>query len=296
MDVRKARELLAEVEDALRAFAGWWPERAAWCSMYRLPELASLEHRPDLITVEPLSGRDARSLATQALLQIRYAAHQHPGTAIRFPGLVALTEAPGPLLERVQVAKEALFAGLQAAMTGKSAASRSKLYKELLPGVSILQATRHIGFLPYVPHTFAFTWLGQSISSQVLTPAAAIALVELQKDFPPPGTPPESWRAMLATQRDRIAALPATVKIQRRRRVAPHPRLLALPAKGEAPVTFGASLPVFFHLPSGKVSDLPTITPLRTFDRTATPAKRRPRTAARRHDLVPELELFYLTE
>lgn len=296
MEIREARALVAHVEAELRAFIDWWRPRAIWSSMFQLPELASITEKPPVITVEALTGRHALAQAEAALLQLAYVPNQHPGTALRFPGLVALTEDPLPRVAPVNAAKAAMHAALQAALQDETnAMRRARFYKELLPGVSILQATRQVNALGEAPYSFAFTWLSKSMSSEVLSPEKAVALVEAAKGTPPKGTPRESWEALLASQKARILALPPTVRIQRRRDVAPHPRLLALKAKGELPpLTFSAALPAFFPLPSGRLQDLPLVTPLQDFDRTRERKSRRARNPAQRHELVAELNLFYL--
>lgn len=296
MEIREARALVGRVEAELRTFIEWWRPRAIWCSMYQLPELASVTEKPPVIAVEALTGRRALALAETALLQLDYIPNQHPGTALRFPGLVALSEDPLPRVSPVNAAKAAMHEALQAALRDEpSALRRARFYKELLPGVSILQATRQVNALSEPPYSFAFTWLSKSVSSEIISPEKAVALVEAAKNSPPLGTPSTSWAALLAAQKSRIMALPPAARIQRRRDVAPHPRLLAIKAKGELPpLTFSAALPAFFHLPSGKLADLPLVTPLQNFDRSKAARTRQPRSSANRHDLVPELNLYYL--
>jgi hypothetical protein len=293
LDTTTARALLADIEHELRSFNAWWRPRAIWGSMYQLPELASVETPPTVIEVEAFAGQRALALAEGALKQLSYVPNQHHATALRFPGLVALAEDPMPFVARINQAKDRLQDALQLALAGENAFVRAKRNKELLPGVSILQATRHVGALSSPPYSFAFTWISKTVSRKHLTADEAVGLVEAQGR--PAHLSMERWQGLVDAKIINIRSLPPSTTILQHRELAPHPRLLAILAKGQRPpATFRASLPVFFPLPSGKVADLPRITPLQNFDRSIERPTRGATKKPKLVELVSELSLYYV--
>lgn len=226
MSNEKKQEIKAcfrEIRERLQTFNEQWPscyERGTLCTLPAHP----VDEIPDIIEPELCEKDDVIDSGRAGFAQLYRRDDQKPVTALRYPGWIGLK--PGDDLSRKQFkAIEEINRckdQLRAAFLTFKPGTRNLVRKELLPGVSMMHAYRHIFAYNYVPRLLLFTWAGHTTTNR-RTSVEKIQknLISLQED-----TQDASWAGALNRELQILKELPKDAPLVERRVLAPHPRVL----------------------------------------------------------------------
>ena len=282
-DEKALLERFAELERAVAAMNGWWSGRVLRGGVYALPVLTE-RSVPDVLDVETTLGEAAIDSAARAFRQFRLLDIQDAGTAFRLPGwLIVDAEELAPV-HAVNAHKESLRAAIRE--LAEEAPDRERLCRRLFPGCSMNQIYRRIVTVEERLEAVRFTWSPTTVSTTRLAPADVYATLEKRLAEALAANRTE-WVQALEIARRRVASLPSSSVVLRRRPVAPHPRatLFVTRGRGAKKSMIHANLPVMLTRHS---ADL-TVSDLRGFDR-----DRRRRQRSDKRVLEPILEGLHL--
>lgn len=290
--IQDIRDAFSDVKTTLDDFNATWPTHVRFAEVFPLDRQASNDRgqKPTAITVSTLKDE----AAVHAALEILAALYREDGQnniAItkRLPGLIALNVDPLPLIAPVNAAKAHLATLLDRYPLPPNPVSRHRAYKMLLGDVVIRQVLRLIrGLTVPLPYRLTFSWIVRSAGSRHLTPEQADALILRYHEA---RTSDARRPYAIEDDRLRLASIDPSDTLLVMKPVAPNPRLLVYPTKGESPnPTFPAPLPVFIYWPEGEA--FPVFTPLTSLDIEATLATETLRAKKPRELIIPSIALF----
>lgn len=276
------RAAAMELETAVAAFNAEWPAHVRHLELYRLPVLTE-QRVPPVIEPVLLMGKEAVALAQHAFSNFGYEAGQHPATAARYPGVLVLRKSLAAQIEAIN----ALKSQVRAIVGQYPPGSRSYIARKTLPGKVLLHMYRRIHVVRGIRRVL-WTWAGNTTGSRNVTVEQAAAEVEASRAHPPAGVPRHEWEAVIDDDLRRLAELGPSPRLVFRRRIAPHPRVVAYPHdENKEPAVFHGNLPLVVCAPASE--PLPAITPLDKYVEGVRTALRRDR-----QRLVPVIERIHL--
>ena len=265
------RELVARfaaLELAVGAMNGWWSSRVLRMAVHELPVLTE-RSVPDLLEVETLRGERAIEPAARAYRQFRLLDVQEAGTAFRLPGWIVVDDDSLEPVHEVNRLKDALRAAIRA--VEEEGPARERLCRRLFPGCSMNQIYRRI-VTPAEPLVaLRFTWSPSTVSTTRLAPKAVHETLGRRLDEALAAERHE-WVQALEIARRRVASLPSSSVVLRRRPVAPHPRatLFVTRGHGARKSMVHANLPIVLPRSCAEME----VKDLREFDRSRRRAQR----------------------
>ncbi len=299
IDAEALQQQLEEIRGMLRRFNEVWPDHVIHAEAYPLPMLTAASGETGLevvklptIVPEHIEGEDAVSMLRSAIAQLHFLPGQHPGTVVRWPGVVFVDRDFGQEIGRINAAKDALEAAFTAAVPPPS---RAKIRARIFPGLSMLQTYRHIHYWDRPLGRISFGWAGRTTSSVRITRPEAEARLRQLLHQCPEGVDPEEWQMWILRDIEDLGKKVSANQVLRiRKPIAPHPRVaLFEPGKTRPATTFHANLPLFIYLEGGSSDTLPDVTPLLSYLRAEhmQPSRRRS-DAQTQHLIVARLNLF----
>ena len=265
------RDLVARftaLELAVGAMNGWWSSRVLRMAVHELPVLTE-RSVPDLLEVETLRGERAIESAARAYRQFRLLDVQEAGTAFRLPGWIVVDDDSLEPVHEVNRLKDSLRAAIRA--VEEEGPARERLCRRLFPGCSMNQIYRRI-VTPAEPLVaLRFTWSPSTVSTTRLAPQAVHETLGRRLDEALAADRHE-WVHALEIARRRVASLPSSSVVLRRRPVAPHPRatLFVTRGHGAQKSMVHANLPVVLPRSCAEME----VKDLREFDRSRRRAQR----------------------
>ena len=151
----------------------------------------------------------------------------------------------------------------------------------------MLHLYRHIHAVSDVRRVL-WTWAGHTTGSRNVTVEQAAAEIEAGRSYPPAHFQRHEWEAIIDAELRQLAELGPSPRLVFRRRIAPHPRVVAYPFnENAAPAVHHGNLPLMVYAPES--DPLPEITPLDRYIEGVRTALRRDR-----QRLVPVIERIHL--
>ena len=277
------RARFAALELAVGAMNGWWTTRVLRGAVYRLPVLSE-RSVPDVLEVEIERGANAIDAAARAYRQFRLLDIQDAGTAFRLPGWIVVDDDDLAPVHEVNGLKESLRAAIRA--VAEEPQPRERLCRRLFPGCSMNQIYRRIVTAGAPLEALRFTWSPTTVATTRLAPEAVFdSLGRKREEALAAGR--HEWVQAIEIARRRVAALPASAVVLRRRPVAPHPRatLFVTRGRGANKSMVHANLPIVLTRDCADIA----ISDLKSFDR----ARRRAQRSDKR-PIEPILEGLHL--
>ena len=282
-DERSLLARFAALELAVGTMNGWWSRRVLRASVYTLPVL---EERsvPEVLEAETLRGERAIEAAARAYRQFRLLDIQDAGTAFRLPGWIVVDADELEPVHEVNRLKGALREAIRS--LEEEGPARERLCRRLFPGCSMNQIYRRVVVQESPIEALRFTWSPSTVATTRLAPQAVHEnLGKRLEEARAQGR--HEWVQALEIARGRLASLPSSAVVLRRRPVAPHPRATLFVSGGAT----GTKSMVHANLPivlSRACAEVP-VKDLRSFDR-----ERRRRQRSDKRVLEPILEGLYL--
>mgnify|MGYP003866664263 CR=1 FL=1 len=276
-------ERFASLERAVGAMNGWWSARVLRGGVYALPVLGE-RSVPDVLDVEISRGERAIDSAARAYRQFRLLDVQDAGTAFRLPGWLVVDEDDLTPVHEVNRLKEELRSAIRA--VAEEAPDRERLCRRLFPRCSMNQIYRRVVTVDGPLEALRFTWSPSTVSTTRLEPAAVHATLEKRRATALAANRTE-WVQAIEIALRRVASLPSSSVVLRRRPVAPHPRatLFVTRGRGAKKSMVHANLPIVLPRSCADIE----VSDLRGFDR-----ERRRRQRSDKRVLEPILEGLHL--
>jgi len=271
------------LESAVDELCRWWRPLVLRSAVYALPVLG--ERRvPDVLDVDTSRGEGAIEAAARAYHQFRLMDAQDAGTAFRLPGWIVVDSDDLEPVHHVNRSKDELRAAIRA--VAEEGPARERLCRRLFPSCSMNQIYRRVVTAEERLEALRFTWSPTTVATTRLAPTDVHASLGRQLTEALAANRTE-WVQALEIARRRVASLPSSAKVLRRRPVAPHPRatLFVTRGRGARKSMVHANLPIMLTRASADAE----ISDLRPFDR----ARRRAQRSDKRA-LEPILEGLHL--
>lgn len=243
--IDQEKDLLARfaaLELAVGQMNGWWTARMLRGSVYALPVLSE-RSVPDVLEVEIARGEKARDAAARAYRQFRLLDVQDAGTAFRLPGWIIVDDEDLEPVHEVNRLKESLRAAIRA--VEEEGPARERLCRRLFPGCSMNQIYRRIVTAEESFAALRFTWSPSTVATTRLAPTVVYETLGKRLDEALAANRHE-WVQAIEIARRRVASLPSSAVVLRRRPVAPHPRatLFVTRGRGARKSMVHANLPI----------------------------------------------------
>lgn len=245
-----------------------WPDFVLNAEAWALPILQEQETPK---SIEPVhhTADEAILLARKALAQFDRHPTQHPATVMRLPGWILLSEDLVTHFEQVNQMKD----DLKSLVQQKPPGSRAALTRELFPGISMLQAYRHIFAYRNCPRQIIFSWAGHTTSSEETTVRDVMEIIEESRLLPPSHLDIDEWNGVIDNELRILATWSDSTPLLYRKPIAPHPRaMLYFSDSSRHDAMVHANLPIFLTCAPG---NKPTVKGLGVFDYDKRSAKRK---------------------
>ena len=258
----------AALELAVGALNGWWSSKVLRMAVHELPVLTE-RSVPEVLEVATRRGERAVDAAARAYRQFRLLDVQDAGTAFRLPGWIVVDDDELEPVHEVNRLKESLRAAIRA--LEEEGPARERLCRRLFPGCSMNQIYRRIVTSEEPLVALHFTWSPSTVSTTRLAPRTVYQTLGKRLDEALAANRHE-WVQALEIARARVASLPSSSVVLRRRPVAPHPRatLFVTRGQGARKSMIHANLPVILPRSCADME----VKDLRGFDRARRRAQR----------------------
>ena len=263
-----------QIKNAVKTLNTLWPDKIVRAMSWQIP-LALVENKDqkiETIDVTPLNNEQSIQASLKAFAQFNRDPYQDPGTVMRHPGLLFLSEI-GEVKQQVEHIN-ALKDELVTRMHTLNARARNTHVKMAWRGVSALQLYRHITAVDYAPRKALFSWEGRTTSiSRPHSKEEFIEIILKTKDMCPAHVSPLDWDDILRKEILYIQSVQENGDLVRMKPVAPHPRLLLYKTTDvKATDTIFSNVPTFV-----KTAPDCTIVELTSFDFSKTTTRRKKR-------------------
>lgn len=267
---REIRDRYDELQELIRQFNGWWPQHMRGGEGWRLP----VQGRDQCFVPGGggswtwCEGAQLAEEAGRAIAQLELCSTgQNPVTAMRMPGWVALDQPVVAPVARINEARAAIAARVDAEIAAMNLAAstaanmRGKLLRSVIPGISLRHLFRKLHAFDTPPLSIQFHWAGAGASYTRVTAAAErerlaglVAAEARSRHIDAEATGHQRELERLAPFRDDARLVVV-------RPLTPHPRvMLFFSSRSRYEAMPHANLPLFIHCPSG--SELPHVRPL----------------------------------
>ncbi|HQV79656.1 MAG TPA: DNA replication terminus site-binding protein [Agitococcus sp.] len=255
------REAFAQLQAALHDFNQVWMSCVVKIDIYEVP-LNNNGLAPKIIPVTHIEAEEAIQKSVRAFETLYFQEGQHPATAYRLSGWIAVNKDLSAEIAAINDKKDA-FKRLMLSIPERE---RNKTTRQALPNVSVLQCYRHLVQWSPAPECLYFSWAGATPSSVHVSRADVEAQLQRALKNRPEQFNEQEWQGVIDLQRQQLADVPPDLPLIYRWRKAPHPRLMAYNKgqKSNAGRIVPANLPVFVVVEDE--SQLPRVYGLDDFD------------------------------
>jgi len=256
----KALETLSECITVVDAHL---PARTYW-----LPMRHKDSDKPHTIEPKLLDGHQARQRAAEIISETQLRKGQDPRTALRCPGMIAMSAQTAQALQDVNALKEDFKMAVK--QISDSASTRKREIVKIIPYASLMHIYRPISISVLYPNKVSFGWAVNTQSSKRMTRARARSLLDTHYQSKPENWEEEAWDKQWQMDITKLAGVAEDEILVQRNLIAPHPEMRVYIHDGYQEAI--ANLPLFYPHVEGR--DLPPFRPLGTMDTRFARAKR----------------------